>query len=166
MGLVKRFSLVLIIGFFLSSSKSYAQQIKYSFGPACKENKVVCSGTNEVPVCIATDNGIHIQTIVLNGQTLNQFQPSCGAFNDSLLPTCIDIANEDQLAPKHIVVECVEFPKCSPKENDNKLVAVCSDGKLPKCLGDDSDPSCGLETYSTCTKGIAVCDYTWQANAN
>ena len=159
-------SLTLIIIFqFIFLDNSFAQEIKYSFGPVCKNSSVVCKGLNEVPTCIATDVGIHLQTVLINDRQINKYQPSCGVFNNTSYPTCVDITRNGHIAPKHIVIECVEFPNCKQISQD-KLIAVCSDGKIPKCLGDDEEPSCTLSANSFCRKGVAVCDYTWQASVS
>ena len=166
-----RLFLVLSLVYFLSINIAFAQELKYSFGPVCKNDKVICRDSNEVPVCLTINNKVHIEKAVVNGEIVNQFQPTCSGYDDSSLPTCIDITEEEQLA-KNVVVGCIEIPKCKTNENNNQLVAVCSDGKMPKCLGDDSEPSCDIKVeaglphlYSACEKGIAVCDYTWEAKA-
>ena len=159
-----RLFLVLSLLYFFSNNISFAQELKYSFGPVCKDNKVICRDSNEVPVCLAINNKVHIEKAVIHGETVNQFQPTCSGYDDNSLPTCIDITEEEQFA-KNVVVGCIEKPKCQADENSNKLISVCSDGKLPKCLGDDSEPVCDIEAHSICENGIAVCDYTWEANA-
>ncbi|MBI3589760.1 MAG: hypothetical protein HY094_00055 [Candidatus Melainabacteria bacterium] len=162
---VERLFLVSIIGFFLSFNNFLlAEEIKYSFGPVCKNGEVICPDKNEKAVCFSTDTRIHLTKIIINGEIKNQYQPSCGTYNNNLIPMCIDEARPDEQVPSHIVIGCVEFPTCTIKEN-NKLVSVCSDGKLPTCLGDDDEPNCDPDANSVCKKGVAVCDYNWQASA-
>ena len=165
MGLTTRLYLVLLMGVLLTCKVSYAQQIRYSFGPVCKENKIICPDFNEIPVCLSTDSRVHVEQVIINDEKVDQYKPSCGALANDSMPTCLDVLKDGAIAPDHIVIACVEFPKCKLKETSNKLVAACSQGKIAKCLGDDEEPDCALGDNSVCRKGVAVCDYTWQANA-
>ena len=160
MGFIVRQFLVLIVGLLLTCDDSDAQ-IKYSFGPVCRDTDVVCPDSNEIPICFSTSAGVRIETIDVDGVNVNRFQPSCNFVYEDAFPNCVDITQDGKSAPKHIVLGCVEFPKCAI-EKDNELIAVCSQGKIAKCLGGDEKPDC-KSVSAPCGRGIAVCDYTWQA---
>ena len=164
MNLVIRLWLVLGSLIYLTCNISFAQEIKLSFGPTCEGNKVICHDPNEVAVCFATDTRIHLEKVLTNGESIDQYQPSCTNYDGNVLPTCVDVTQEGKLAPGHIFISCIEFPKC--KNNEDKLTAVCSGGKIAKCLGGDEEPNCALGEDSMCIKGIPTCDYTWQASTN
>ena len=149
----------------LNFSFSFAQQIKYSVKPFCKQNKVICSNPNEVPTCLVLDPKIHLETINnVNEEKINRFQPSCGRYAENLSPNCVDVTQDKNATVNGVVLECVEFIKCKHDETTNKLTAVCSGDKVPKCLGHDDGPNC--ETNTVCKGGsVPICDYIWQANA-
>lgn len=157
--------LVLEIIIFLTCNISFAQEIKLSFGPICNDGMIVCHDPNEVAVCFSADTGIHLEKIIIDGQVVNQYQPTCNSYEGTELPTCSDITQEGKLAPSYIFLNCIEFPKCTGEQN--KLSVICSDGKIAKCLGgNDEEPNCLAGENSMCVKGVPVCDYSWQANAS
>ncbi len=162
MKLVLGLFLVTGIIILLTCNISFAQEVKLSFGPTCESNKVICHDPNEVAVCLDTNSRIHLDKVLANGENIDQYEPSCSTYGGSVLPSCVDITEEERPAPSHIVIACIEFPQC--KSDENKLAVVCSDGKIPKCLGGDEEPSCISGESSSCKEGIPVCDYTWQAS--
>ena len=165
MKLVLGLCLVLGVIIFLTCNISFAQEIKLSFGPTCANGTVVCHDPNEVPVCFSADNGIHLEKVAVDGQIVNQYQPTCNSYEGTELAACSDITQDGKLAPGHIFLNCIEFPKCGVDQN--KLSVICSDGKIAKCLGgNDEEPSCLADEDSMCVKGVPVCDYSWQANAS
>ena len=159
----KRISFVLTAGIFLFCNASYAQ-MKYSRGPICKDNEIVCADPDTVARCYVLDPKIH-EEIIINqeGERVNRFQPSCGDYPDNLLPTCV---NEEGKVAQGVVLDCIEPVKCQLDTNNNKLVAVCSNGKVPKCLGNDNTPNCEAKTPEIICKDQsvpAICDYIWEA---
>lgn len=162
MGWIKRLSYVFIIGIVLCCRISFAQEIKYSIGPICKNNKVICTSSNETPTCVVLNPKIHLETITSeSGIKTNRFQPYCDAYPSNLLPTCIDLNMQGKIA-RGVVVDCVELVKCKINKDTNKLAATCTSGKIPKCLGNDSTPNCEAEALCR-NASIPVCDYAWQA---
>lgn len=160
----KRLLLLCVCGYFLSSNISFAQEIKYSLGPVCKNNKVICTNPDEIPICVALSPRIHLKTTTdINGEKINRYQPSCGQYSDNLSPTCIDINEDNETIPDGVILECVEFVKCEIDSKTNKLYASCSNGKMPKCLGNNLNPDCSLETICT-NDALPICDYVWEAN--
>lgn len=161
-----RFLLVLIASFVFAQNNTYAEDLKFSIGPVCKNNKVVCKGGNEKPTCLVLNNKVHVETIEFaGGEKINKFQPSCGGYTDNLLPFCVDITKDSENAEKGVVLECIELAAC--KEENDKLVPDCPNGKISKCLGDNSVPNCLAER--PCKEGsIPICDYEygWQANVS
>ena len=149
--------------YFSSSNFCFAQEIHYSFGPACDKNKIICKNPSEVPTCLVLNPRVHIEeTEDKDGNKVNRFQPSCSAYEEGMFPTCVDITQNNQPA-FGVSLECVEFVKCSIS-NDNKSTPSCSGDKAPKCLGGNDEPSC--ETASICDgHSVPVCDYIWQASA-
>ena len=149
MGWCIRLSLALVMGFLLSFNICFAdtQKIKYSIGPKCNENNVVC-GQNEVPVCLVLEPSIHLVSSNLNDPVKDiKYIPSCQAES---VPACTD--SNGLSAPDNVVLECVEFVQC--KDN----TAHCSDGKTAKCFGNDNELNgCGCKDGSD-----PVCDYMWE----
>ena len=145
--------------FMFTCNLSFAQTIKYTLGPTCKENKVICSGLNEVAVCLTINPKIKIETISFENHIQNKYEPTCNVFPDISLPGCID--KDSGLLAKNAVIECVEFIKCE-KDNLNNTTANCSQGKIPKCLGSDDLPDCNNKVLCA-NNAIPICDYTWQA---
>ncbi len=132
-------------------SFAMGKEIKYSIGPKCNENTVVC-GQNEVPVCLVFEPTIHL--VSTGGTELledAEYLPSCTL---EMHPNCVD-KSSGATAPNNVVLECIEFVQC----NDN--IAHCSDGKTAKCLGDNSELN-----GCNCNNGSdPVCDYTWQVSS-
>ena len=147
MGWCIRLSLVLFLGFLLSFNSCFAatQKIKYSIGPKCNENNVVC-GQNEVPVCLVLEPSIHLVSSNSNDPTKDvKYIPSCGT-----VPTCTD--TNGLPAPDNVVLECIEFVQCQDE------TAYCSDGKTAKCFGNDNElKGCNCKDGSS-----PVCDYIWE----
>lgn len=155
--------LLFIIQAFIVCNNSYAQTIKYSMGPSCKGNKIVCPNLNEVPTCISLNPRVHLD---VNEKSLNRYEPSCGFGSDNSKPGCVDALAEEsnfKFIPD-VVVECIEKAKCEVDKDTNKLVTSCSGGKLAKCLGSDNTPNCANEFVCGNNSSIPVCDYIWQAN--
>lgn len=162
----KKIIFLFISGIFLSFNISYAQTIKYSLGPICKEGKVLCTDPKEIPVCLALEPRIHLQTINSegeNGEKVNRFQPSCAETLRGVTPGCIDISDGNKVINDGVILECVELIQCSRDEATNKLTAYCSGGKRPICLGSSDIPDCEKEI--ACDSGaIPICDYVqWAA---
>lgn len=155
--------LILLFQTFLVCNQSFAQTIKYSMGPACKNSKVACPNSNEIPTCIVLSPRVHLD---INEKLANRYEPSCDVDSDNIQPGCIDTFLKEETGSKFIsdvVVECIEKVKCQSDKNTNKLIATCSGGKAAKCLGSDNIPDC--ENDSVCgNSSIPVCDYVWQAN--
>jgi hypothetical protein len=152
----------LLSGFLLSVNISFAN-IKYSLGPQCNDEKVVCKGQNELPVCIVLNPKVHIESVELvEGSKVNRYQPLCNGAEDNLSPGCIDLLTASPARARNVVVECFEQVRCV--KNSQKLTAFCEGGKMPKCLGSDTEPDCNSKTLCS-GKSIPVCDYVWQANA-
>ena len=155
--------LVFVLGFFLSflsCQNTFAQEIKYSVGPSCSGEKVICKNPDEVPTCVTLNPKVHIETVNYKENEVNRFQPTC--FNNTT-PLCIDIGHDGQIAGDNVVIECIEFVKCEAGEDDSNLLeAVCSNGKTPKCLGSTRTPNCNSD--SICNDSIPVCDFIWQAS--
>lgn len=162
---VKGLSLVLVAGIFLSCPYTLAYELRYSVGPFCENNKVVCKNKNEIPSCFKLEPKVHIEFAhYINGEKKNRYQPACDFSSDSI-PKCIDSVKDEIAVPGDVALECVEYLKCQTDKNTNKLVAVCSENKISKCLGGNGNPDC--ESDPVCGNGsIPVCDYTWQANAS
>ncbi len=141
-----------------------AQEIHYSFGPACDKNKVICKNPSEVPTCLVLNPRVHVDDIEdENGNKINRFQPSCSAYEEDMFPTCVDVTQDNKPA-FGVSLECVEFVKCEASKDENKLIPSCSGNKAPKCLGGNDEPSC--ETASICDgHSVPICDYIWQASA-
>ena len=161
----KRLSLVVVVGFFLTCNVSFAKQVQYSIGPVCKNNKIVCKNPNEVPTCLKLDPKVHLELEdFVNGERINRYQPSCSNNPNNFRPKCIDTSQDSEIITEDVTLECVEYIQCKNDKDTNKLSTVCSDGKLPKCLGDDNEPNCNNETVCE-NNSVPVCDYTWQAYA-
>lgn len=169
MGSVKRLIFALLSGcllFFLSNNISFAQAIKYSVGPVCKNGAVVCKNSNEAPTCLSLNPKVHLEKLSFaDGEKINRYEPSCNSYPDNLFPNCTDIILGNKTPRKDIIVECVEFVKCQVDKNKGNLVPTCSDGKVAKCLGNNDMPSCTASEI--CGHGsVPICDYVWQANAS
>ncbi len=161
MTLIKGLLFLLLLAFVFLYGTSYAQEIKYSLGPNCKEKKVVCSNPNEVPVCIALNPRVHIERV--SGKKINRYQPSCIGYKDNIQPVCVDIDGIGYKITEDVVIECIENIQCQKDASKNKLSAVCPSGKMPKCLGSENSPNC--EADSLCDgNSVPICDYVWQAN--
>lgn len=161
MGLAGRLILVFFVGILLSFQRSMASEIAYSIGPSCNENnEVICSNPNEVPTCIVLNPRVHVEYAYTENSTkTNRYSTVCV---DSI-PTCFDQIEENQILDD-IVVECVEFAQCVANNDSDKPIPSCSKGKMAKCLGSENEPDCSSQASNICEKGVAVCDYTWQAN--
>lgn len=156
-------TLIVILLLSVSLNNCFAKNIKYSIGPICNKNKVICKNQNELPVCLVLNPSVRVETITnyKNNQVV-RYQPSCGRNPDNLQPTCVDIIDGRKVSSKEVVLECVEFAKCEIDQNTNKLTPICSSGKIAKCLGTNNKPNCNSE--SICRNGsLPVCDYEWQA---
>lgn len=165
MGQLKRLSLVFLLGFFLTCNVSFARQVGYSVGPVCRNNKVICKNPNEVPTCLKLEPRIHLEIEdYVNGERINRYQPSCGNSPNDLRPKCIDTDQDGYVVAKDVTLECVEYIQCKNSVASNKLAAFCSEGKLPKCLGDDNEPNCNSESVCE-NNSVPMCDYSWQASA-
>ena len=161
--MIKGLLFVFFIAIFLSilfCNLSFAQELQYSFGPICNNNKVTCKNSNEVPTCLALASDlsprIHIET---TKEGANRFQPACGAYPYDSIATCIDVETGE--FAKDVIVECIEPVKCQLDKNTNKAFANCSSGRVPKCLGSDSEPNCA--DVSLCGNGVPYCDEIWEA---
>ena len=153
------FFLLLLTCVFLFGT-SYAQDIKYSLGPKCKEKRVVCSNPNEMPVCIVLNPRVHIERV--SGKKINRYQPSCIGYKDNIQPVCVDIDSAGYKIAEGVVIECIENVQCQKDTLKNKLSAFCPSGKTPKCLGSENSPNC--EADPLCDgNSVPVCDYVWQA---
>lgn len=151
------------IGFLSFFSASFAQSIKYSIGPFCSSNNVICTNPSEVPTCLVLNPKIRVETMQgKDGSKVNRFQPVCSASTDKMLPSCIDVSTDEEVSVEDVVLECVEFVQCQTNQNTNKLTAYCSEGKVPRCLGSDNVPNCESDTICK-NDSIPICDYVWQA---
>ncbi|GEM_PF-2461487 len=158
---ISKLFIILITGFVLSINVSFAN-IKYSVGPQCNGEKVLCKGQNEVPVCIILNPKVHIESVELvEGNKTNRYQPLCNGSEDNLYPGCIDLLTALPAKTRNVVVECFEQVKCV--KNLEKSIAFCEGGKIPQCLGSDSEPDCNSKTLCS-GKSVPICDYMWQAN--
>lgn len=156
-------TLTLILLLFTSLDACFAKNIKYSIGPTCNKNKVICKNQNELPVCLVLNPRVRIETITdYKNSKLLRYQPSCGRNPDNLQPACMDIINGKKVNSNEVVLECVEFAKCEIDQSTNRLGAVCSSGKVAKCLGTNNKPNCNSESICR-NDSLPVCDYEWQA---
>ncbi len=166
MGMANRVFIALFITLMFSNisyARNIKQKIKYSKPPHCTNNIVTCSNPNEIPTCLVLDPKIHMEIITVStGKTFNKFQPYCENHPENLIPTCLDINNYKLVSTKNTFVECIEFVKCAKDNKSQKPIAVCSSGRVPKCLGSSSEPNC--EADKICKVGIPVCDYIWEAS--
>ena len=160
-----RLCFLLVTGIIFTFQASIAQEIKYSTPPVCINNNVICKNSNEIPTCLVLNSKVHIETTINEaGEKTNRFQPSCkNQFND-LIPSCFDLNSNLDEAPGGVVLECIEFVKCNSDEKSNKVIANCSGGKVPKCLGNNDLPNCEVEDVCK-NNSIPVCDYIWEASA-
>ena len=153
--------IVFATGYFFSCNTAFAQ-LQYSVDPVCQDNEVICPDQNTVPKCVKLEPRIHVEYIEsVNGEKINRYEPTCTTDNDIQIPGCIDTTtgSNDGVA----VLECVELIKCTENEN-GKLIATCSDGKVPQCLGDDNNsPDCTQNEI--CKNSMPVCNPKWQAFA-
>ena len=153
----KRIIFLFTCGIFLSLNVSYAQTIKYSLGPVCKEGKVSCADPKEIPVCLVLEPRIHLET--------NRFHPSCDEALQGVTPGCVDISDGNKIVNNDVVLECVELVQCTIDETTSKLTAYCSGSKRPICLGSGDIPDCEKEI--ACDSGtIPVCDYVQWAGVS
>ncbi len=160
------YQLLIIFSFIFLATPVNAQEIKYSFGARCKENKVICANKNEVPVCTVLDPRIHIENYIKENQTVNRYEPSCGNEGNTFKPGCIDLlnTNENNELVDNVTIECIEIAKCEANK-ENKLSMACSDGKIAKCLGQEESPNC--ENNTICEDGaLPICEYAWTASTN
>jgi hypothetical protein len=159
--------LTAIIFTLLLANPCFAEGIKYSVGPSCKDKKVICPNQNETPVCIVLDPRVHVeQTVNSLNKVVNRFEPSCGEEVNNFKIGCIDILNNNEASNKfidNVSIDCIELVKCEKDKENNKISVSCSSGKMAKCLGSDDIPNC--ENDSMCVSdSLPVCDYVWQAN--
>ena len=154
--------IVFVTGYFFSFNPAFAQGIKYSVGPNCQDNKVVCHNPGEDPICVILEPRIHAEYIDnANSERTNRYEPACTTDNDIQTPECIDTTTDSNDGAA--VLECVELIKCTENEN-GKLIATCSDGKVPQCLGDDNNsPDCTQNEI--CKNSMPICNPKWQAFA-
>lgn len=153
--------LLFILQAIVVCNNSYAQTIKYSMGPSCKGNKIVCPNANEVPTCISLNPRVHVD---MNEKLLNRYKPSCTFGLDNSQPGCVDTLGEESKFVSDVVIECVEKAKCELDKDLNKLVASCTGGKIAKCLGSDDTPNCSKDLICGSNTSMPVCEYVWQAN--
>lgn len=154
--------IIIIFTILFLASPSFANEIKYTLGPSCKNKNVICPNENEIPVCIVLDPRVHVEQI-LNSENhnINRFEPACGDEENFFKVGCIDTLSKNSRFAENVSIECVELVKC--ENENNKLSVSCSDGKIAKCLGSDETPSC--DKNSICENdSLPVCDYVWQAN--
>lgn len=166
----KSLFLLFTIEMIFSCNISLAQGIQYSTPPVCIKNKVICSNSNEVPTCLVLHPKVHIENILnVDGKNMNRYQPSCKGLYNNLVPSCIDIYSKHSTklvdAPTDVILDCVEFVKCYSKKDSKKIISECSNGKVPKCLGDNDLPNCAEENICK-NNSLAICDYIWEANAS
>ena len=158
---LKGLVLLFFITFFFLFSISYAQEIKYSLGPYCKDKIVACRNPNEISVCLVLNPRVHLERV--SGKKINRYQPSCSAYKNNVQPVCVDIGGVGYKIIEGVVIECIEDVKCQKDATKSKLTAFCPSGKIPKCLGSDNNPDC--EAESLCDgNAVPVCDYVWEAN--
>ncbi len=137
-------SLALFFGTLLSFNACFAdvKGLKYSMPPTCNnEGKVIC-GENEEVTCLVFDPDTSnidkdIKYIPL--------QPCDGE------PTCV-IEGSDFPAPKNVEIGCVEYVDWKDD------VAHCSEGKVPKCPGNNNE----LNGHNCEDGSDPICEYTWE----
>ena len=161
MTLLKGLFFLFLITFPFLFDSSYAQEIKYSISPYCKNKTVACRNLNEIPVCLVLDPRIHLEKI--SGTKINRYQPSCSGYKNNIQPVCVDIDGIGYKIAEGVVIECIENIQCHKDAAKNKLTAFCPSGRNPKCLGSDNSPNC--EAESLCDgNSVPICDYAWEAN--
>lgn len=148
-----------IVVFLFSFDASFAQSVKYSVGPVCKDKKVVCKKTEEEPVCIVLNPKVHVE-MVNQFNNINRYQPVCIGYEGDFFPSCIDLVTSKYPRAKGVIAECLERVSC--KKGNGAYIAYCNDGKVPKCLGSDNKPDCNSDRICE-DKSLPVCDYVWEA---
>lgn len=147
---------------FICLNTSFAKNIQYTTPPFCNSNKVICKNSNEVPVCLVLNPKVHIESLLdYNNKKILRYHPSCNGDPENLLPVCLD-KTDNKKASKEVVIECIEYARCSIDKDTNSLSAICSSGKVAKCLGTNSEPNCNDENICR-NDSIPVCDYVWHA---
>ena len=59
----KKILFLVLFAYLISCKASFAEELKYSFGPTCKDKQVICRNLNEEPVCIVLNPKVHFETI-------------------------------------------------------------------------------------------------------
>lgn len=157
-----RYFLFFLVVFLFTTAYNFAQNIKYSVGPVCKDKKVVCRLKSEEPVCVVLNPRVHVEKIEVAGR-INKFQPVCISYGGSFFPGCVDLTTSTYPHVKGVVVECIERVKCI--KDGNAAFAYCEDGKIPTCLGSDDKPDC-LSSEICKDNSLPVCDYVWEAKGH
>ena len=154
MSFLKRlFVLLLGLTVFFNPIFSFANELKYSFGPRCNGNNLVCD-EHEEPVCLVIDPSVHFEDSGNNNEA-KQYLPTCNTWSN---PTCIDLET-GEMGSGNVIVECIEFVKCEISENQNEK-ATCSDNKTARCLGHNNELN-----GCNCSDGTdPVCDWTWDTS--
>lgn len=149
MSVFKRLIFVFFVGVFFTSNIVFAQdeRIKYSLGPRCNGNEVLCD-TDEEPVCLELSPVVYIST----KRNLENYYPSC---ENSYSPKCL--THDGKAAPETVVLSCIEFVRCETDESATQI-AKCNNGKEATCLGNNNEL-----TGCNCSDGTpAICEYQWQ----